>query len=307
VRLDAFIEKHRLPAAFRQTAREFYLPLGRWLDEAIAGHPGQAFVLGINGAQGTGKSTLSAFLKEQLETDCARTVASLSIDDIYLTRAERQALARSVHPLLATRGVPGTHDVELGVSVIDGLRVLGAGEYLPVPRFDKAVDDRRPLDTWPVVEGPVDLVIFEGWCVCSEACPEAELAEPINALEAGKDPGGRWRHYVNEQLRNVYPALFERVDALVFLAAPGFDRIRNWRLEQERKLIAASGQRATRTMDDAGIERFIEHFERITRRNLTCLPSRADVILTLDDDHAVRSADYETTPGTSPDPSRRPV
>lgn len=296
MRLDTFIEKNQLPAAFQRTAREFYLPLGRWLDEAIDGRPGRAFVIGINGAQGTGKSTLSAFLQEQLETDCARTVASLSIDDIYLTHAERQALARSVHPLLATRGVPGTHDVELGVSVIDGLRALGAGEYLPVPRFDKAVDDRRPVDTWPVVEGPVDLVIFEGWCVCSEACPDAALIEPVNALEADKDADGRWRRYVNEQLRNVYPALFDRVDALVFLAAPGFDRIRRWRLEQERKLIAASGQRATRTMDEADMGRFIEHFERITRRNLHCMPDLADVVLQLGDHHAVTSAHYRDTP-----------
>jgi len=292
VLLAAFIERHRLSAHFRRTAGEFYIPLACWVDEAIARHTGGAFILGINGAQGTGKSTLSEFLAEYLESECGRTTAILSLDDLYLTRAQRQSLGETVHPLLATRGVPGTHDVELGIRILDGLRALGDGERLALPRFDKAVDDQRPTEGWPIVEGPVDLVIFEGWCVCSEAVPDADLDQPVNALEAREDPDGHWRRFVNTQLASVYPALYSRVDALLFLAAPGFEAIRRWRQEQERKLIEAQGGHASGVMDEAGILRFIDHFERISRHDLDCMPSQADVVLRLDNDHAVISAGY---------------
>ena len=271
------------------------MPLARWVDEAIKQHSRGALVLGINGAQGTGKSTLSDFLADYLAAEFDRLTAVLSLDDLYLTRAERQALARTVHPLLATRGVPGTHDVGLGIHVLDALRVLGAGEQLALPRFDKGADDRRPVADWPLVAGPLDLVIFEGWCVCSAAAPVADLDEPVNALEAGQDADGAWRRYVNGQLAKTYPALFSRVDALVFLAAPGFEAIRRWRLDQETKLIEAQGKGTSRVMSEAGVLHFIEHFERITRRDLESMPSRADVVLRLDDGHNVSSASYRDT------------
>lgn len=285
--LDRFLREHRLPDSFGATATEHYVPIAQWLEERIAQSGASTCVLGINGAQGTGKSTLSRFLHEYLESEHGRRVAELSIDDIYLTRADRQRLSEAVHPLLATRGVPGTHDVELGLAVIDGLVSLRRGEELALPRFDKAIDDRVPGDTWPVVEGPVDLVIFEGWCVGSEAGAAAELAEPINALEETEDADGTWRRYVNAQLYSTYPALFDRIDALVFLAAPDFDAVYRWRLEQEQKLALAANARGTQIMDEAGVARFIQHYERITRRNLERLPFRADVVLTLARDHTV--------------------
>lgn len=294
--IESFIERHRLAPDFWRTARDIYIPLARWVDEALKKHSRGTFVLGINGAQGTGKSTLSEFLAEYLAAELGRSTAVLSLDDLYLTRAERQALARTVHPLLATRGVPGTHDVGLGIRVLDALGALGAGEQLALPRFDKAVDDRRSVAEWPVVRGAVELVIFEGWCVCSEAVPDAELDQPVNALEAAEDSDGAWRRFVNEQLASVYPALFSRVDALVFLAAPGFDAIRRWRFEQERKLIANIGNQTKQTMDGAGIERFVRHFERVTRQDLERLPCRADVVLELGSDHTVTAVRYRSSP-----------
>ncbi|PTT43253.1 kinase, partial [Stenotrophomonas sp. HMWF022] len=80
-------------------------------------------ILGLCGAQGSGKSTIAARLAKQVERS-----AILSLDDLYLTRAERQKLARAVHPLFATRGVPGTHDVALGVETI---AAVARGEAVP--------------------------------------------------------------------------------------------------------------------------------------------------------------------------------
>jgi D-glycerate 3-kinase len=293
VKLDEFIRRERLPMEFADTARTFYLPLAAWLDGKLGAPTDRAFVLGINGAQGTGKSTLSAFLADCLYRDYGRRVATLSIDDLYLTREERRSLAENTHPLLETRGVPGTHDVELGISVIERLATLGRDDTMSIPRFDKARDDRAPESAWPAVNGPIDLVIFEGWCVGSLPEPDAALKEPVNALERREDADGRWRRYVNEQLKTVYPPLFALLDTLVFLGAPGFDAIREWRLEQEHKLRDSSAPDAGAVMSDAEIVRFIGFFERVTRHSLETLPGVADVILRLDHDHRVTGSTLE--------------
>jgi len=290
--LDDFLARHHLPESFTRTVDEFYVPLAHWLHALLTASGPGTFVLGINGAQGTGKTTLSRFLSAFLRSHYELSVAELSIDDIYLTRAERTDLARRVHPLLATRGVPGTHDIDLGHAIIDTLCTLRDGESVALPRFDKSVDDRRPAGDWPEVTGPIDLVVFEGWCVGSTAQSASELAVPVNRLEADEDTDCAWRAYVNEQLVTTYRQLFNKIDALVFLEAPGFDAIHRWRLDQEHKLAASVGVDGSELMDEAGLTRFIRHYERITRHNLATLPASAGVVMTLDDDHTVTQARY---------------
>jgi D-glycerate 3-kinase len=134
--------------------------------------------------------------------------------------------------------------------------------------------------------------VFEGWCVGSTAQPAVGLAEPVNRLEAEEDSDCVWRSYVNDQLATVYHQLFNAIDALVFLEAPGFDAIHRWRLEQESKLAASAGADGTHVMDEASLERFLQFYERITRHNLVTLSSRADVVLTFNADHAVTDATY---------------
>jgi D-glycerate 3-kinase len=290
--VEAFLRNHRLPDAFAETATHFYAPLAEWVEERLATREGPGFVLGINGAPGTGKSTLSHFLRQYLESEHGRSVVEMSIDDIYQTRAEREALAQSVNPLLVSRGVPGTHDVALGSAVIEGLQALRAGESLAVPRFDKSVDDRAPKSDWAVAHGPVDLIVFEGWCVGSRAEPDDRLSAPINDLEANEDASGEWREHVNRMLGTEYRKLFERLDALVFLEAPNFDAVYHWRLEQEHKLEDAAGRSASGVMSNAEVARFVQHFERITRNNLARLPAIANVVISLGEDHAAVSARY---------------
>lgn len=249
-------------------------------------------LLGINGAQGTGKSTLADFLKRALGKRHGWNVAVLSIDDFYLTRAERLDLASKVHPLLATRGVPGTHDVGMLARCIDELGRLAEGRECRLPRFDKAQDDRAPETRWPVVSGPVDLIILEGWCVGSVAQDDAALAESINDLERDEDPTGAWRRHANERLKSDYRRIFDELDALVFLQAPGFDAIYRWRLEQEQKLAAAAPANASGIMSESQIAEFIRFYERITRSNLRRLPECADVVLELDENHGIAAARY---------------
>lgn len=268
------------PAQAARALLDVYLPLAAWI--AARRGPG-AFVLGINGAQGSGKSTLAALLARVLGEGFGWRVAVLSLDDLYRTRAEREALAQDVHPLLRTRGVPGTHDVALGLRVLDALK---GGESLDLPSFDKAADDRRPVVDWPRFEGPADVVLFEGWCVGAHPQSEADLAAPVNDLEALEDADGPWRRHVNDQLTGAYADLWARLDALVFLQVPSFDHVLAWRGLQEQRL-AAAGAPPERLMDAAALRRFVQHYERLTRAMLLDLPQRADLVLSVGEDHQV--------------------
>ncbi|MGI9201713.1 MAG: phosphoribulokinase [Woeseiaceae bacterium] len=269
--------QHQLPATFQTDVVDHYLPLARAL---ITYKPGnRPLVLGINGAQGTGKSTLAEFLKIAAEYLHNWSVAVLSIDDFYLTQAERETLARQVHPLLATRGVPGTHDLAMLVECLDALVNLAPGQEILLPRFDKSADERAARSSWPQVEGPVDLIIFEGWCVGTTAQSESELLEPVNELELTEDDDGEWRRYVNRQLQKNYSKVFQKIDKLVFLEAPGFDAIFRWRMQQEEQLEVQ--------MSEDALLRFIQHYERITRANLNQIPNKADFVIKLGVSHNV--------------------
>jgi len=211
------------------------------------------FVLGICGAQGSGKSTVAAALAARLRAR-GRTCVVLSLDDLYLDGAHRRRLADTVHPLLRTRGVPGTHDPALGLALID---ILGRAGTVRIPRFDKALDEPGAGEP---VEGPADVVLFEGWCVGAQPQEPGELAAPVNALEREHDPDGIWRRYVNDRLAGAYRPLFGRIDFLVLLAAPGFDGVAEWRIEQERN---AGGP-----MSDETVRNFVAHYQRLTEHML---------------------------------------
>ena len=296
--LHRFLEKHKLPDEFFQVAEYCYQPIADQLYQRLGDAP---FVLGINGAQGTGKSTLADFIADYLREARGCQVVSLSIDDIYLTKSEREALAKNIHPLFATRGVPGTHDVQLGLSTINKLKMLADGETMLIPRFNKAKDDRSSEGEWTEVSGPVDLIVLEGWCVGSVPEDIHSLKYPINPLEANEDQQGKWRQYANRQLSESYSELFAEIDALILLKAPSFECVYNWRLEQENKLAlslaAVTGNDdVSGIMNEAQIARFIQHYERLTRHNLATLPSKAQAVIRLGENHQVENFTSELNP-----------
>jgi D-glycerate 3-kinase len=232
------------------------------------------FVLGICGPQGSGKSTLAADLSARLTKHGIRT-ATLSIDDIYKTRKDRAQLAETSHPLFRTRGVPGTHDVSLALDIIMNLENRQPAR---LPRFDKSTDDRVAADAWEQAPADTSVLILEGWCIGARADASEQLSNPINLLEAEEDPHGFWRAKVEASLAGEYQVLNARLDALVLLAAASFDVVYDWRKQQENALRRKSG---AGTSDEA-IIRFIQHYERLTRRILRDMPSYADLVVQLD-------------------------
>jgi len=273
--IDKLIEAEGLPVDYREVVEQHWRPLADriadlWFDE-------RPRLIGINGAQGSGKTTLCRFLETLLVEHNLRTV-TLSLDDLYLTHAERQDLARHEHPLFATRGVPGTHDVALGEAILDDLL---AGRTAALPRFDKAVDDRATVRR--MIEPPIDVVLIEGWCLGAVPQPAAALEAPVNELERYEDAASDWRREVNRRLATDYAALFARIDLLVMLKVDGFEAVRANRALQERKL-AASNPEGAAIMDDAALDRFLMHYERLTRWMLEEMPGRADLVIEIGPD-----------------------
>ena len=266
-----------------------YLPLAAWLDTRRK-EQRQTLVVGLCGAQGSGKSTVGALLKLVLEEGFAQRVVAFSLDDLYKTRADRQKMAREVHPLFTTRGVPGTHDVDLGIALIAALKAQGPGQMTAIPAFDKATDDRRSRETWLIVSGPVDTIIFEGWCIGARPQSEASLLNPVNELESSEDPAGTWRTAVNQALAGEYQKLFSLIDVLLLLKVDRLERVFEWRRLQERKLArravdAGIPERDLRVMSPSQVTRFVMHYERLTRHIMSEMPPRADIVFFVDETH----------------------
>ncbi|WP_290701304.1 hypothetical protein [Amphritea sp.] len=290
------LESLKVDIGLVEMLESIYVPLGAWLVAQKNQHQGP-LVVGINGAQGAGKSTLFNLIEVILEEGFGLKVVGLSIDDIYKTRSEREEMAHSIHSLLKTRGVPGTHDVDLGIELIRGLKgEFGEeGRNVKIPVFDKSIDDRCPTALWQEWTGEADVIVLEGWCVGATAQDESQLAESVNDLERSEDPLGVWRSYANKQLEGSYKELFGLMDVLIMLKVPSMESVFEWRSQQEKKLAERvryfyDTQQPTqhlRIMNEREIRRFIQHYERLTRNMLEEMPGRADVCLELNENHKI--------------------
>ncbi|HVT32943.1 MAG TPA: kinase [Rhodanobacteraceae bacterium] len=238
----------------------------------------RATIAGISGLQGSGKST---FAQQLAQAAVARGWPSivLALDDFYLGRRERAKLARDVHPLLATRGVPGTHDPALLERALDAVLRAAPSRSASLPRFDKGRDTRVAPSRWRRVTRAPRLILLEGWCVGVPAQDARALARPLNALERIDDADGRWRTHVNAELAGAYARLWRRLDALIVLAAPDFAIVERWRGEPERELRRRGAPRA---MSPHELKRFLMHYERLSRHALRTLPALADIVVALD-------------------------
>lgn len=290
---QALLRKLQLPAGYIDTVRSLVAPLCEQLAKRLkTKSSASSLVVGINGPQGSGKSTLCAFIQCRMAAQFGVSTATISLDDLYHTQATRDQLAQTIHPLFQTRGVPGTHDIDLGVKTLQQLMQAKTDDVTMIPRFNKALDDRFPESAWEKQTGQADLILLEGWCVGAAPQSEQSLVEPINTLEAEEDSEAIWRRHVNQQLHQEYPRLFGFIDYLVYLQIPSFEQVHEWRELQEKKLLAQlekaepdanpSNFIPSSCMNQAALHRFIMHFERLTRFMMQELPERADAVFIVD-------------------------
>ena len=247
------------------------------LDQAVAiareRADGRVPVVGVAGPQGSGKTTLVAAYAA-----AHRDAAHFSLDDVYLPASYRRLIAQSVHPLFATRGPPGTHNLLQLNETLDELLEAKDGAQMFLPAFDKVTDNPLPSARLPVFRGKPSVVLVDGWCLGALPQSDAELAAPVNALEAEQDKDAVWRKEINANLAGAYQLTFGRLDAIIALQAPSFAIIQDWRCEQEAGLLG----RDLAPADRERIARFIQHFERITRHMMGG-GRRADIEVELDE------------------------
>ncbi|KAI1298045.1 putative Uridine/cytidine kinase [Xylaria venustula] len=221
------------------------------------------FIVGLNGVQGVGKTTLVGKLAETLQQDEGLQTLVCSIDDFYLTHDDQVALAKSMpdNALLQVRGEPGTHDMGLAKDFFAAIR---SSSTTRVPQYDKSLfegqGDRLPRSSWPEVNAPgqpkVQVVIFEGWCVGFRSLPPAEVLAKYTALSRtlkSHDPGHL--QFINEKLV-AYDTITNLFDAFIHIDAENTEWVYDWRLEQEVMLRAKRGA----GMSNEQVVRFVDAY-----------------------------------------------
>lgn len=241
---------------------------------------GAPWLLGLGGAPGTGKSTLAGMLvavdKKLREDHSARpepAIIVLSLDDYYLSRAERGELARDIHPELAQRGIPGTHDLQRLFEDID-LLLEGHTGPLNLPAFNKALDDRSPHGRDIVLDGRPARIILEGWLI---GIPP--LAHTTARHSSPDEAFGSVQRYMSMQLKMLHQDFTARTSALWTLTAPDFATVCQWRWRQEQDLTEPMLQ------SRADVKAFLQPFAPFIKHQLKHAGDDADLVIELDRDH----------------------
>ena len=248
--------------------------LKKIVDYLLAKQGNKPLVVGLAGPQGSGKSTLSLQIQSLIQ-DSGIPAAVICLDDFYHTKATRVELSRSVHPMLLTRGPPGSHDVEKLIEAIG--KVKENNDTFTWPIFNKAMDDREPnkVMTFKPTPNSPPIILLEGWCV---GCLPTAIEPPLNELEAKEDSSAIWRTYVNEQIKTRYTSLWKMLDVYMYITIPDWGFVMQWRHQQ-----SISNQETS-----LDLNRFIQFFERISRSMMEPtgrIPT--DVLICMAPDHSI--------------------
>ena len=244
------------------------------------------YFIGLSGGQGSGKTTLSDFIQLVLYAVSKKSVTGFSIDDIYKSPEEREKQSRKIHPLCKVRGVPGTHDVQMGLKVLESLCNASEETLTPIPSFSKPLDRHKPKEDWKVFRGRPDFIFFDGWCAGARPISEKEWKPPMNDLEKEEDPNGVWSKWSNKELAGDYQDLFRRFDLLLMIKVPGIEYVykSRWLQEQTLEKTLKDPELRDKIMTKEEVYRFVMHYERLTHYILEEMPSFSDMVLERDEE-----------------------
>ena len=237
----------------------------------------------IGGAQGIGKTSLLILIAKVLKKYFNKEVLTINLDNYYLSKNERRKLANNKNNLLITRGVPGTHNIK---KLKNDINSFDKNNYpISLPIFDKLVDDR--LKKKKIINKKCDILLLEGWCCGCNAIDKKYLYKNINYLEEKRDADLKWREFYNKKLNTEYKSLFDMFDIKIFLKAPSFKYVLNWRLKQERRNLSYSNKAKKMTINE--IKYFIQHYEKITKWMLKNNNNSSDVVLKINKNQIIQS------------------
>ena len=270
--------------------KSFLIPVCFWIFKKASKK--KPLILGLSGGQGIGKTTISSIITLILKKYFKLNIFKISIDDFYKTRKERFLLSKKIHPLLMTRGVPGTHDINIMLNFFKRVKKNNF-KSLKLPKFDKAIDDRCKKSSWYTIKKRPDIIIFEGWCVGARSQKNSILKKPVNSLEKSNDQNLFWRKYVNDQLKKKYKKLFSYLDCLLYMKAKNFSLLQKWRLKQEKKLwIKSKNKKNLKLMSKGDVINFMQTYQRITQNMFGDAPKYASIIIKLNSNHQIKTINY---------------
>jgi len=274
-----------------KSLKKIYIPISFWIENKYK-KKGETLILGFSGGQGSGKTTVTGILKIILKKFFKRRIHVSSIDDFYKTLEDRNKISNKIHPLLKTRGVPGTHDINLVKNFFNIIRKKKF-KKIKIPKFEKAMDNRLEKKYWFNIKQKPEIVILEGWCVGARPQSNSLIKRPINILEKYEDKDLKWRKYVNEKLKKEYKKLFLMIDHLIFMKIPNFKVVFKWRLLQEKKLKKKSYSNK-KIMSYNEIKRFIMFYQRITLQMIKDLSKSASIVMLLSKNHEIKKVLFKS-------------
>lgn len=261
-----------------QVLWDLWLPLGMKI-ASTRQNLGRPLIQGILGGQGTGKTTMCQILSLIIQ-QLGYCTLNLSLDDLYKTYSDRLTLTQQ-DPRLIWRGPPGTHDIDLGLSLLDQIRQ--GNSPVIVPRFDKSAFSGAGDRSTPEIVTNIDIVLFEGWFVgVLPIDPQVFTNAPPPIITDDDRAFARDMNF----LLQAYLPLWQRLDSLIALYPSDYRCSLEWRKQAERKMIAAGKS----GMNDSQIEEFVNYFWRSLHPELFIKPllisPKVDLVIEVNTDHS---------------------
>ena len=265
--------------------KKIYIPISFWINNKCK-KKGRTLILGLSGSQGSGKTTVTGILQIILKKFFKKNIYIISIDDFYKTLRDRNRMSQQKHSLFKTRGVPGTHDINLIKNFFISVK-RKKFKKIKLPKFNKSIDDRSKKNYWHNINKRPEIIILEGWCVGAKPQINSSLRKPVNILEKYEDKDLIWRKYANEKLKKEYKEVFAMIDYFIFMKVPNFKIVFKWRLLQESKLRKKSHYKK-KIMSYSAVKRFIMFYQRITLQMMKDLSKSASIVLLLKKNHEIK-------------------
>ena len=265
--------------------KKIYIPISFWINNKCK-KKGRTLILGLSGSQGSGKTMVTGILQIILKKFFKKNIYIISIDDFYKTLRDRNRMSQQKHSLFKTRGVPGTHDINLIKNFFISVK-RKKFKKIKLPKFNKSIDDRSKKNYWHNINKRPEIIILEGWCVGAKPQIISSLRKPVNILERHEDKDLIWRKYANEKLKKEYKEVFAMIDYFVFMKVPNFKMVFKWRLLQESKLKKKFHYKK-KIMTYSAIKRFIMFYQRITLQMMKDLSKSASIVLLLKKNHEIK-------------------
>ena len=281
--LERISDHHKIEDLQSNFFKDIIIPISLHLDSFPKRN--EPYLICFTGGQGSGKTTMSYFIQEVLSNHCDRPSMGFSIDDIYKSQEERKKISEEVHPLCYVRGVPGTHDVGMGMDLIKQLSEAKSDSITKIPSFCKPEDNHYPESDWPTYKGKPDFIFFDAWCGGAKPISEEDWPSPMNDLEKEEDPEGIWSKWSNRELAKDYQDLFDRFDLLLMIKVPNMDFVYKSRWIQEQTLAKTIKDPILKEkiMTKEEVYRFVMHYERLTHYILEEIPKFSDIVLERDE------------------------